>query len=345
MFGSKLATKMWETAAEKGIGGLFKPWQMRREGNTSIELKRKEMLIIAQTEKDIEGIKKGEVIVSLTDINNPKLISMKDPDSFHFDDKKEPHLDIKSLMLNANNYSIANEIQKEINVTKALYIAEDILSLDQSDPLDDEIEADWLIRWRDSAATTSSEHLQQLWGRVLAGEIKSPGHYSLRTLEFIKNLTQREAKDIEKLFSHSFINLIIKSDGLEKSFDDEVIANELNYTFLSEMQSLGLISGFESLGVQTTFISKSEDLFIQHFIYNEKVMTVTNDNAQKKLEISVFLFTPLAVELSSLCKILINSHYLNFVIKYIKGKGFKVTIGDLTTDENGQKFSSNNVEV
>ena len=37
----------------------------------------------------------------------------------------------------------------------------------------------------------SSEELQTLWGRTLAGEIKSPGSYSLRTLDFLKNLSHK----------------------------------------------------------------------------------------------------------------------------------------------------------
>ncbi len=46
--GEKLVIKLWETVAERGIGGLFRPWQMRREGRVSIELKREELLVIAQ---------------------------------------------------------------------------------------------------------------------------------------------------------------------------------------------------------------------------------------------------------------------------------------------------------
>jgi hypothetical protein len=37
-------------------------------------------------------------------------------------------------------------------------------------------------------------YLQELWGRVLAGEIKQPGSYSLRTLDVLSAMTQTEAK-------------------------------------------------------------------------------------------------------------------------------------------------------
>lgn len=32
--GEKLIIKLWETIADKGIGSLLKPWQIRREGVT-----------------------------------------------------------------------------------------------------------------------------------------------------------------------------------------------------------------------------------------------------------------------------------------------------------------------
>ena len=37
--GEKLIIKLWESIADKGIGSLLKPWQIRREGRASIDLK------------------------------------------------------------------------------------------------------------------------------------------------------------------------------------------------------------------------------------------------------------------------------------------------------------------
>ena len=37
-------------------------------------------------------------------------------------------------------------------------------------------------------------YLQELWGKVLAGEIQQPGSYSLRTLDVLSAMTQKEAE-------------------------------------------------------------------------------------------------------------------------------------------------------
>lgn len=58
--GEKLVIKMWETVAES----LFKPWQMRREGRASIELKREELLVIAQAEHEAELLRTGQNLTS-----------------------------------------------------------------------------------------------------------------------------------------------------------------------------------------------------------------------------------------------------------------------------------------
>jgi hypothetical protein len=35
--------------------------------------------------------------------------------------------------------------------------------------------------------------MQELWGRILSGEVTKPGSYSLKTLEFMRNITKSDA--------------------------------------------------------------------------------------------------------------------------------------------------------
>ena len=342
---SKLAEKMWETIGAKGISALCKPGQIRREGIASIEMERKKMLILAQTEMEIEEIKSGKAIVSLIDFNNPKLISLEGPEQHDNTGKMEPYINIENLTKEVSTQLIAREIQKEVNIAKSILIAEDVLLSDQTQPNDENIEDDWLLRWRDSAALSSSEKLQDLWGRILAGEIKSPGTYSLRTVDFIKNLTQKEANDIQKLFSFVLFGRIIKEKGMLDDFGNEHIDKELSFSFLSNMQALGVIAGAESMGLSTEFKSNSKDFFSIHYVYNEKVMHVKHDNPTKLLEFNVLILTPLGHELHSLCPAIIDSNYINYVINIIKNQEFKVIIGDLVKHNDGKMSSANNVEV
>lgn len=50
------------------------------------------------------------------------------------------------------------------------------------------MDPDWINIFADHAARASTERLQQLWGRILAGEIRKPGAFSLVTLRIIAEL-------------------------------------------------------------------------------------------------------------------------------------------------------------
>ena len=62
--GEKLLIRLWETIAEKGIGGWLRPWQNRREGQSRIDVHREALLVFAQTERDIKDIQSGRKILS-----------------------------------------------------------------------------------------------------------------------------------------------------------------------------------------------------------------------------------------------------------------------------------------
>ena len=48
-----------------------------------------------------------------------------------------------------------------------------------------ELDEDWLNVTERFAEDASTEQMQNIWGRVLAGEIRKPGIYSISTLNFL----------------------------------------------------------------------------------------------------------------------------------------------------------------
>ena len=49
--GERLVIRLWETIAEKGIGGLLVPWQIRRKKRAEIDSERQEVLALTQARK------------------------------------------------------------------------------------------------------------------------------------------------------------------------------------------------------------------------------------------------------------------------------------------------------
>ena len=58
---------------------------------------------------------------------------------------------------------------------------------------------DWFMRFFDSAGNVSDINMQQLWARILAGEICNQGSFSLRAIETLKNMSREEAILFQKI--------------------------------------------------------------------------------------------------------------------------------------------------
>lgn len=63
---------------------------------------------------------------------------------------------------------------------------------------------DWHIRFFDDCGYVSNEYMQEIWARLLAGEVRNPGSYSLRTIQCLKNMSQKEALLFKKICDCSY---------------------------------------------------------------------------------------------------------------------------------------------
>ena len=68
---------------------------------------------------------------------------------------------------------------------------------------DTPIDHDWTARFFNYIQDVSSEDIQPLWSRILAGEVERPGSVSLQTLSILRDLDHKIAKRFEKLCSCS----------------------------------------------------------------------------------------------------------------------------------------------
>ena len=59
---------------------------------------------------------------------------------------------------------------------------------------DHEPDPDWTARFFDCIQDVSSQDMQKIWAKLLAGEVENPGRTSLRTLETLRNMTKRDAE-------------------------------------------------------------------------------------------------------------------------------------------------------
>lgn len=148
-----------------------------------------------------------------------------------------------ALVQRAQNRFLFQEIQKQQHIETV--VAHAYANLENEDCVAEEpVNTDWITRFFDSVATIGDEDMQILWGKILAGEVKQPGSFSLRTLETVKNVTKEEAELFYKL-----IPLIFRDQNTRFLLANESILTRYNFTFddLLRLRDCGLVDTTETI--------------------------------------------------------------------------------------------------
>ena len=111
----------------------------------------------------------------------------------------------------------------------------------------EDVDPDWFMYFVDNAKKISNEEVQNVWSRILSGEVNSPRSFSKRTLSTLGNLSQNEAKIFESVCRFFVIGL-----NHPVIFNDEEIYTKcgLNYIALKSLEEAGLIEFNSITGFQ-----------------------------------------------------------------------------------------------
>jgi hypothetical protein len=112
-----------------------------------------------------------------------------------------------------------------------------IEDLRQSPPKDDaqaEIDDDWLNYFAQLVEDKNSEELQSLFGKILSGEIKRPGSFSLMTMQSLALISKRDAELLSNLLSFAIGGTIVPFDT-----DDNGHPTPAERSFLGELRVAG----------------------------------------------------------------------------------------------------------
>lgn len=150
-----------------------------------------------------------------------------------------------------------------------------------------EIDPDWMNIFEQHAQNASTERLQDIWARVLAGEIRKPKSFSPKTLGFIAELDQEVAGVFEK-----YGNAIVNRDFIPKPSDlsGDVLRN------LLLLEDFGLVAG--TLGFLNTKLLLNETGGLL-FNYRSHSLFMEGE-AGKPIELPVVTLTRVGKEIASI---------------------------------------------
>ena len=162
----------------QGIGGLAKPWMIRRVARAEAE--RVKILATAQSE-----IARQELL-------------LRSGDSAENSGAQErgDHVDLELARTDRRieQRVMYRETRRQHNLEAVALGAADAMKEEEGEVSTAPVDEDWVARFFEAAQEVSNQELQQIWSRLLAREVRRPGNVSLRTLEVLRNLTPEEAR-------------------------------------------------------------------------------------------------------------------------------------------------------
>lgn len=146
--------------------------------------------------------------------------------------------DFEEFVKRTQNRLACQELTKQRNIETVCNKAYETLSGTEQ-VTDEPLDSDWLNRLFNYIGDVSNEKMQEIWALVLSGEVKKPSSFSLRTLETLHNISQREAELFKKMSG-----CFIYNNGAIylPNFENLLRAAEINYANILKMDECGLLN-------------------------------------------------------------------------------------------------------
>jgi hypothetical protein len=283
----------------EAVGAVSRPYLIRR----TADAKAYEVRIIAQALAD------SRKLLGHSDYENGKISILTPTDAV----QQFPALSDRTASREKHQ-----ELKRQQNLESVAASAAEELKEDANVP-DNRPEPDWVNRFFEIAAGVSTEQMQYLWGKILAGEIRAPGSFSLRTLDVLRSVSKEEAENFVKLGQYVFRAeskafyidpeaYIFKKDGAPKFL--EILA----------LKDAGLI--FES-DLRFSFIA-SKAGNSSHLIYGPLVVLFEREKDTPVIGSEVGLLTKVGMELLPLVTVELDMDYVGLAAKRFRADGVKV---------------------
>lgn len=189
---------------------------------------------------------------------------------------------------------------------------------------DDSPGEDWIARFFTSAQDINSKQMQDLWGRILSGEIKRPGSFSLRTIDFIRNISNSEAELFERVGRLAFRtngNAFISTDD-KKWLVEERGIREADHFLLAE---LGIL--YPTDLQLTTFATESTSEMV--FRIHDHILFIARGQIKAPIKMQVWKFTGIGFEMLPLLHHHVDIGYIEKIAKMFSESNGEVKFGQV----------------
>ena len=201
------------------------------------------------------------------------------------------------------------EQKRQANITSV--VREAAAGLGDKEVPDREPDPDWTARFFERVQDVSSENLQRIWARILAGEVETPGRTSLHTLSILENMSHRDAIEYSNELEYRINDFIIRK------YRDNACTYNADSAFL-RFQEIGLIYPIMSAS-KNLRLNNLGELHLEHNGIMLVVSGTPNMNlSDMRFQIGTIILTKSGNEIANFCDSTPNYEYLSYFSKFLK---------------------------
>lgn len=262
------------------IGTIYEPWHKKRMAKATAEEIRQISSAINESINLPMVYKDGAIEINSTNTNG---LAQRAQSRFLFQEMKKQQ-NIEAVVQNAYL-----ELEGKEKVT--------------NEPVDE----DWVCSFFDHVANVGNEQMQLLWGKVLAGEIEHPGSFSIRTLDILRKMSQKEAQLFTELVPYI---LQCYGDNTKSFFDyfvlncsnaDGILMNKYGFSFpkIVILNEAGLISANGMIMIRAEVPAKTKT---QIRGFDRNIVIENNGFMHSEIAQAAYILTENGKELYSVVK-------------------------------------------
>ncbi len=186
------------------------------------------------------------------------------------------------------------EIENQKNFESIINMADEDLASSHEDANNDgkEMDEDWFNQFSRYAMGVSNEDMKRGWAKILAGEIRRPDSFSIRTLNLMSTLSRKEAELIRKIAQY-----VAYSANGDSAY--VLSSNLMDGIRRSDLSLLGELKIIETSTEMSLNVDRDDDEEFNVLFKRHDVGLLFNSN-QKKMMFDVYLLTTMGMELMSL---------------------------------------------
>lgn len=180
---------------------------------------------------------------------------------------------------------------------------------------------DWFVRFYEAVGNISDEVMQDLWAKLLAGEVAEPSSFSLKTIDVIRNLSKQDAELFSLICSHS---VMTRGQNFLPHYDTYLEKHNIYYTDIMKLNEQGLIFNDGTIGFSMSIGQNPNVLFWN----NDLVMTIeSSDDKNIEIHIKTYPFTKAGQELAVLVSKSVSEENFIELAKEIANKNQECILG------------------